>query len=455
MSFQELNLDPRLLKAVQACGFATPTDIQRTAIPAVLAGRDLMASAQTGTGKTAAFVLPVLQRLLASAPGRPVGRGPRALVLTPTRELALQIHDHLRHLGRFCRLSHGSIVGGVGYGPQRQLLRTPLDILIATPGRLLDLMAQGQADFVRLEILVLDEADRMLDMGFVHAVRRLAAAMPRTRQTLLFSATLEGEVERVARALLHDPARIQLAANHQRHAAINQCLHLADDGAHKQRLLAHYLASDSLTRAVVFTATKRGADRLAKALAAKGHACAALHGDMNQGQRRRTVERLQRGELRVLVATDVAARGLDVKGITHVINFDLPMVPEDYIHRIGRTGRAGATGWAVSLVGPDDRARLAGIERLTGQRLKRSLVPGLEPMLDQGTDPGRRGRGARRAGARRSGNPGPRRQARHGGPRSERRREERRAGEDTPRREGGSSDAGRRRPPLRYEPVLG
>jgi superfamily II DNA/RNA helicase len=454
MSFKELNLNAKLLQAVEASGFTEPTAIQREAIPVVLAGCDLMASAQTGTGKTAAFVLPALERLL--APAATPGRGPRVLVLTPTRELAMQVNDNIRQFGRFGRFTHGSVVGGMSYGPQIDLLRRPLDLLVATPGRLMDHMAQGRVDFARLEILVLDEADRMLDMGFVSAVRKIAAATPATRQTLLFSATLEGEVLKVARELLKDPARIQLAANHERHAAIEQRVHHADDGAHKHRLLAHYLASDDLTQAVIFTATKRGADRLAKALAAKGHASAALHGNMNQSQRKRTVERMRRGEFRLLVATDVAARGLDIRGISHVINFDLPMVAEDYIHRIGRTGRAGATGTAVSLVGPDDWHKLGGIERLTGRKLERALIPGLEPATAEPRtgngrprQPDHRHRARPRAGdPRRHGKqrPGAPKQARH---------EERRQ-EHTARRHAAKPAVNAPRPRQRFDsPTLG
>lgn len=377
LSFKDLNLAPELLKAIEASGFTSPTDIQRQAIPVVLEGRDLMASAQTGTGKTAAFVLPALQRLV-STQAKP-GRGPRVLVLTPTRELAMQVSDNIRQFGRFCHVTSGSVVGGMSYGPQIRLLGQQLDLLVATPGRLMDHMEQGRVDFSRLEVLVLDEADRMLDMGFVHAVKAIAGATPDTRQTLLFSATLEGRVLDIARKLLKEPARVQLAANHERHDAIEQKVHQANDIAHKHSLLAHYLGNEALRQAVIFTATKRGADRLAKTLNAQGHASAALHGDMNQGQRKRTVESMRRGEFKLLVATDVAARGLDIKGVSHVINFDLPMVPEDYIHRIGRTGRGGASGVAISLVGPDDRAKLAGIERLTGRKLERQVIPGLEP----------------------------------------------------------------------------
>jgi len=377
VSFKELNFNTNLLRAVEASGFTTPTDIQRQAVPIVLAGRDLMASAQTGTGKTAAFVLPALERLL-TVPTKH-GRGPRVLVLTPTRELAMQVNDNIRQFGRFCRFTAGTVVGGMPYPPQIRMLRQPLDLLVATPGRLMDHMEQGRIDFSRIEILVLDEADRMLDMGFVDAVKKIAAATPGSRQTLLFSATLEGKVLEIARQLLKNPAQVQLAANRERHASIHQRAHQADSAAHKHRLLCHHLGSDALTQAVIFTATKRGADRLAKTLLDQGHASAPLHGDMNQNQRKRTVEHMRRGKFRLLVATDVAARGLDIRGISHVINFDLPMVAEDYIHRIGRTGRAGATGTAISLVGPEDWYKLAGIERLTGQKLAREVVPGLEP----------------------------------------------------------------------------
>lgn len=377
MSFKALNLHPKLLQAIEATGFTEPTDIQQEAIPTVLAGRDLMASAQTGTGKTAAFVLPALHKLLIPSTGK--GKGPRVLVLTPTRELAMQVSDNVRQFSRFCKFSTGNIVGGMAYPPQMKLLQRPLDMLVATPGRLMDHMESGRIDFSRLEILVLDEADRMLDMGFVDAVKKIAAATPKNRQTLLFSATLEGKVLTIAKQLLKDPARVQLAANHDRHASITQHVHQADNFSHKHNLLSHYLKNDELEQAVIFTATKRGADKLARRLSEQGHKSAALHGDMGQGARKRTVENMRRGKFRLLVATDVAARGLDISGITHVFNYDLPMVAEDYVHRIGRTGRAGAKGTAVSLVGPDDWSKLNGIERLTGQKLTREIVVGLEP----------------------------------------------------------------------------
>ena len=377
MSFEHLMLDGALLRAIQNCGYSSPTDIQLQAIPLALAGRDLMASAQTGTGKTAAFVLPALHRLM-SNPAKP-GHGPRMLVLTPTRELATQVSEAVRDLGKFSRLRSASIVGGTPYPPQIKMLREPLDILVATPGRLIDHFEQGRLDFSRLEILVLDEADRMLDMGFIEDVERIAAALPAERQTLLFSATLEGEVRRVSQRLLKDPERLQINGVKTNHAAITQHIHQADDLGHKHALLEHHLNQEVVSQAVVFTATKRAADELSKRLRDAGHRSSALHGDMNQGARRRTVDQMRRGQCRVLVATDVAARGIDIKGISHVFNFDLPMSAEDYIHRIGRTGRGGASGIAVSLVGPQDWGKLAQIERLTGTPLDRQTVDGLEP----------------------------------------------------------------------------
>ena len=377
MSFDKLNLHPDLLKAVKTCVFEQPTDIQRDAIPIVLAGRDLMASAQTGTGKTAAFVLPAMQRLLTPAKIR--GKGPRVLVLTPTRELAMQVNDNIRQFGRFTRFVNGTIVGGLPYPPQIKMLRNPVDLLVATPGRLMDHMERGRIDFSRLEMLVLDEADRMLDMGFVNDVKTIVRAMPVTRQTLLFSATLEGEILKITKQILKNPVRIQLASNQKSHESITQYVHRTDDANHKHKLLSHYARDISLNQAVIFTATKRGADKLSKKLLAEGHASAALHGDMNQGKRKQTVENMRRGKIRLLVATDVAARGLDIRGISHVINFDMPMVAEDYIHRIGRTGRGGAKGTAISLVSSDDHGKVIGIRKLTGGDLNWTIIEGLEP----------------------------------------------------------------------------
>ena len=374
-TFLSFELAEPLLRGLQACGFTRPTEIQSRAIPVALQGRDVAASAQTGTGKTAAFVLPALHRLL--TPAQAKGRGPRVLVLTPTRELAGQVEQVIQQLGRFTRLRSGTIVGGVSFGPQERLLRNSLDLLVATPGRLIDHMQSGLVDFSRLELFILDEADRMLDMGFIKPVTRIAAELPPERQTMLFSATLEGDVQKIASRLLRDPVRIQLATAKVRHLAIAQRLHLAESPEHKHALLGHVLTDPTLTQAIIFTATKRGADRLAKRLTASGHACAPLHGNMRQGARQRTVDLLRSGKVQILVATDVASRGIDLLGVSHVINFDLPTVAEDYIHRIGRTGRNGASGIAISLVGPEDRVKLGNIERLTGHRLERqqSTVP--------------------------------------------------------------------------------
>jgi superfamily II DNA/RNA helicase len=379
LSFENLNLNPSILKALLEAGYTQPTPIQEQAIPAAIEGRDLMASAQTGTGKTAAFMLPSLHRI--ANPSTAPGRGPRVLVLTPTRELAAQVNDAARKYGKFMRARTVSIVGGMPYPVQNKLLSQPVDILVATPGRLIDHMERGRIDFSRLEILILDEADRMLDMGFIEDVERIAAATPATRQTLLFSATLDGNIGKLAQRLLRDPQRIEVATAQTRHAQIEQKLHFADNLTHKHKLLQHILTDVDLRQAIVFTATKRDADALAEDLHAQGHKAAALHGDMNQGARNRTITKLRHGDLRVLVATDVAARGIDVNGITHVINFDLPKVAEDYVHRIGRTGRAGNTGIAVSFASHADRRHLYNIERLTGQRLEAEVIPGLEPQV--------------------------------------------------------------------------
>ena len=377
MSFSELNLNPKILKAIEANGFKETTQVQQKAIPVALTGRDVIASAQTGTGKTAAFVLPSLQRLF--TPTQKPGKGPRVLILTPTRELAKQVTDAIKQLGRFMRVSFGTVVGGVPYPPQERLLQRYLDILVATPGRLIDHLNQGKVDLSRLEAFVLDEADRMLDMGFINDVERIAKAAPNDRQTLLFSATLEGDISKIANRLTQDPETITIASVKQRHDAIQQNMHFVDDFRHKKALLSHILDAPDLTQAIIFTSTKKGADMLADNLSKQGHRCAALHGDMRQSARNRTVEQLRRRKLRFLVATDVAARGLDIKGISHVVNFDLPMAAEDYIHRIGRTGRGGASGIATSLVSTDDWIKLKRIEKLTGRRLERQVIEGLEP----------------------------------------------------------------------------
>ncbi|SFW37012.1 DEAD/DEAH box helicase [Nitrosovibrio sp. Nv17] len=378
MSFENLGLHPLILQAVVEAGYTDPTPVQAQAVPELIAGHDVMASAQTGTGKTAAFMLPALHRL--ATPSAVRGRGPRVLVLTPTRELALQVSEAAAKYGRHLpRARVVSILGGMPYPLQNKLLSQPVDILVATPGRLIDHIQRGRIDFSRLEMLVLDEADRMLDMGFIDDVETIAAATPAGRQTLLFSATLDSAMNGVAARLLRSPRRIQIAAQQARLDNIEQRLHYVDDLSHKNRLLDHLLRDIELKQAIVFTATKRDADTLADALSAQGHEAAALHGDMNQRDRTRTLTRLRRGGLRVLVATDVAARGIDVSGITHVINFDLPKFAEDYVHRIGRTGRAGASGIAVSFASGRDGVHLKKIERFTGQRIHSHVIPGLEP----------------------------------------------------------------------------
>ena len=378
MSFENLNLHPLILKAIVDSGYTTPTPIQKQAIPELLSGHDIMASAQTGTGKTAAFMLPALHRL--ATPSKVHSRGPRILVLTPTRELALQVSEAAAQYGKYLnRVKVVSILGGMPYPLQNKLLSQPVDILVATPGRLIDHIQRGRINFSRLEMLVLDEADRMLDMGFIDDVEKIASAIPATHQTLLFSATLDSAIAKVAARLLKSPKRIQIATQQARLDNIEQRLHYVDDISHKNRLLDHLLRDMELKQAIVFTATKRDADTLADNLSAQGHEASALHGDMNQRDRTRTLTKLRHGRLRVLVATDVAARGIDIVGITHVINFDLPKFAEDYVHRIGRTGRAGASGIAVSFASGKDGINLKKIERFTGHQIASHVVPGLEP----------------------------------------------------------------------------
>ena len=379
MSFSKLELIEPILKAIKLCGYAAPTPIQEQAIPKALAGQDLIATAQTGTGKTAAFVLPALQRL--SVPSKATGRskGPRVLVLTPTRELANQVTDAVKTYGRFMRIRSGVILGGMPYFEQQRLLSQPVDLVVATPGRLIDHMERGRIDFSRLELLILDEADRMLDMGFSDAVDTIAAATPADRQTLMFTATMDNAMAKLAQRLLKDPVRVEIAGKKTTLEAIEQRLHAADDMQHKNRLLNHLISDSGMTRALIFSGTKRNADQLARELTAQGHSAAALHGDMNQNARNRTIMNMRRGKIRLLVATDVAARGLDVTGITHVINYDLPKNAEDYVHRIGRTGRAGASGIAISFASSREVDFLHQIERYIGQTIPQQVIPGLEP----------------------------------------------------------------------------
>ncbi len=394
MSFNELNLHASILKAISACGYLTPTAIQAEAIPPAIAGRDLIASAQTGTGKTAAFIIPGLERL--TSPGQP-GNGPRILVLTPTRELAAQVADSVARYGRFIRMRFGSIVGGMPYPDQVRLLRQPVDLIVATPGRLIDHLERGRIDLSRVEMLVLDEADRMLDMGFTDAVDQIAAATPKKRQTLMFTATMDDQMAGLAGRLLREPSRISISSSKENHESIEQRIHISDNLLHKHKMLHHLLEDPAITQAIIFSATKRDADTLARDLYDRGFSAAALHGDMTQGARTRTLSNLRRGKVRFLVATDVAARGLDINGISHVINFDLPRAAEDYIHRIGRTGRAGANGIAISFVSPADAVYLQRIQRYTGKNVPIHTIPGLEPVSSLAVA----GRGGNNTGKRR------------------------------------------------------
>ena len=378
MTFESLGLDPKILQALETSGYTVPTPVQTAAVPLVLAGHDLMVSAQTGSGKTAAFMLPALHKL--ATPSAVSGRGPRILVLTPTRELALQITTAAEKYGKnLPRIKMGSILGGMPYPLQNKMLSSTLDILIATPGRLLDHIGRGRIDFSRLEILVIDEADRMLDMGFIDDVAEIGKSLPATRQTLLFSATFEGAITKLAQSILRDPQRVAIDNAQTKHENIEQRLLYTDDMSHKNRLLDHLLRDTEVNQALVFTSTKANADDLADRLAIEGFEAAALHGDMNQRERTRTLTGMRQGRIRVLVATDVAARGLDVQGITHVFNYDLPRQAEDYVHRIGRTGRAGAEGLAISLVSHEEDGLLRDIRRLLKQDIAVEAIAGFEP----------------------------------------------------------------------------
>ncbi|MBI5165788.1 MAG: DEAD/DEAH box helicase [Magnetospirillum sp.] len=377
MSFADIQLHPMLLKSLEAEGYTVATPVQAAAIPPAIAGRDVLATAHTGTGKTAAFLLPSLSRLAANRPPRPAGV-PRILILTPTRELARQVLTATRKYGKFLHLNSVELVGGMPYRDQLRLLARPVDVVVATPGRLRDHMERGRLDVSAVEVLILDEADRMLDMGFLEEVEAIAAACGKDRQTLLFTATLDRRIAKLAERLLNDPVRVSIETATEA-PTIEQRLHHADDLAHKRRLLHHFAASADVAKAIVFTATKRDADTLAQDLNQAGHAAGCLHGDMTQGERNRTLDQLRSSKIRLLVATDVAARGIDVRDISHVINFDLPRQPEDYIHRIGRTGRAGAQGIAISFAGPADRGMVTRIQQFTKATMDVHLVPGLEP----------------------------------------------------------------------------
>lgn len=377
MTFEQLQLAPLILKALAQCGHHNPTAVQALAIPKVLAGHDLIASAQTGTGKTAAFVLPALQRLFGRSPDlRP---GLRVLVMTPTRELADQITQVARTYGKYLDVHSVAIVGGMPFGDQIRALSQMPDMIVGTPGRLIDHIWRGRIDLSHVELLVVDEADRMLDMGFIGDVEFISEAMPEDCQTLLFAATMTNAAAKLAQKYMKNPERVEVAPGKITHDEIEQRLHLVDSMQHKNRLLHQLCLDPSVTRAIIFSATKRGADSLARALTAQGHPAAALHADMTQAARNRTIMDMRRGKIRLLVATDVAARGLDIDGISHVINFDLPRSAEDYVNRIGRTGRAGATGIAISFASRGDLPYLDRIQGYLGDNLSVQVMPGLEP----------------------------------------------------------------------------
>ncbi|CAN5228010.1 DEAD/DEAH box helicase [soil metagenome] len=382
LSFSDLGLQPDLLRAIAKQGYTDPTPVQLEAIPLVLAGRDLMAGAQTGTGKTAAFVLPMLQ-LLAARPSR--DRRVRALVLAPTRELAIQVEESVRtYSGGTARST--AIYGGVGFGGQVGALRRGAEIVVATPGRLLDHARQGTIDLRAVEILVLDEADRMLDMGFIRDIRQVLALLPDRRQNLLFSATFSREIRALATGLLDRPASVQVTPENTAVELVEQVVHPVDR-ERKRELLTHLVRTRVIDQALVFTRTKHGANRLAEQLNKDGIAASAIHGNKSQSQRVRALTDFKAGRILCLVATEVAARGLDIEALPHVVNFELPMVPSDYVHRIGRTGRAGITGTAVSLVCVDEAPLLREIQRLLGGPIASQVVPGFEPNRDIRPEP--------------------------------------------------------------------
>jgi ATP-dependent RNA helicase RhlE len=379
-SFESLGLRAELLRAVAEQGYTTPTPIQLQAIPVVLAGRDLLGAAQTGTGKTAGFALPLLQRLAEKANGShsPARHPVRALIVTPTRELAAQVEQDVRNYGKHVQLKSALVYGGVGMQPQVDALRRGVDILVATPGRLLDHVQQKTVDLRQVEILVLDEADRMLDMGFIHDIRRILALLPTARQNLLFSATFPDEIRKLAGSFMKDPVTVEVARRNTPAELVGQVAYSVDANS-KRALLAHLVKSNDWRQVLVFVKTKHGANRLAQQLVREGVEADAIHGNKSQNARTRALEQFKAGEMRVLVATDIAARGLDIEMLPHVVNYDLPHVAEDYVHRIGRTGRAGAEGDAISLVAAEDRPLLAAIERLMNRKVELKVAEGFEP----------------------------------------------------------------------------
>ncbi len=391
MSFSTLGLSDAIVRAVTEQGYTTPTPIQAQAIPAVLGGGDLLAGAQTGTGKTAGFTLPILQRLSTDRTGAALAsktapRAIRALVLTPTRELAAQVEESVRLYGKYTNLNSAVIFGGVGINPQIKLLKHGVDVLVATPGRLLDHAGQRTVDLSKVEILILDEADRMLDMGFIHDIKKVLALLPPKRQNLLFSATFSDDIKALADKLLDNPASIEVARRNSTVEVISQKIHPVDRDK-KHPMLSHLIKENDWEQVLVFTRTKHGANKLVEQLGKDGIGAMAIHGNKSQTARTKALAEFKDGSLQVLVATDIAARGIDIDQLPHVVNYDLPNIPEDYVHRIGRTGRAGATGEAVSLVCVDEHQMLKDIEKLIKQTLPRHVIPGFEPDLNAKAQP--------------------------------------------------------------------
>ena len=391
IKFADLNLDKNILSALQAAGYDSPTPIQAQSIPAALTDKDIMASAQTGSGKTAAFLLPSLQKIVKRS--EKPGKGPRVLVLTPTRELAAQVEKNAQIYAKNMKWVRSvTLVGGSSFGQQIKAMSKPIDIIVATPGRLMDHMRSGRVDFDRLEVLILDEADRMLDMGFIDDIETIVAATPEDRQTLLFSATWDGAVGKLARKLTKNPEVIEIERE-DKQGKIDEQLLYCDDKNHKNRLLDHILRDANIDQCVIFTSTKAMTEVLADELYEKGFAANCLHGDMPQGWRNRTLMDLRKGRCKILVATDVAARGIDVPTITHVINYDLPKQAEDYVHRIGRTGRAGRSGLAISFAEVNEYMAVHKIERYIGRKLPEITIEGLEPTRKRNKNAERKPRG--------------------------------------------------------------
>ncbi|MGD1950053.1 MAG: DEAD/DEAH box helicase [Leptolyngbyaceae cyanobacterium] len=376
MKFETLGLIAPLLRAVTEEGYTAATPIQEQAIPPILQGNDIFASAQTGTGKTAGFTLPLLQCLVSSPAKKQ--RAPRALILTPTRELAAQVNNSVSTYGKYLPIKSVVVFGGVSIGRQIKALKQGSDIVVATPGRLLDHVSQRTIDLSQIEMLVLDECDRMLDMGFIHDIRKILAQLPTSRQTLMFSATFSTAIRKLARTLLNDPVQIEVAPRNTAAEQVEQLVYRIDR-PRKRELISYLIGFNNWQQVLVFTRTKHGANRLAEQLAKDGLKTAAIHGNKSQAARTRALHDFKKGKVRVLVATDVASRGLDIDQLPHVVNFELPNVPEDYVHRIGRTGRAGNEGQAISLVSNDEQPLLKGIEKLLNRKLPQSVVPGYEP----------------------------------------------------------------------------